>query len=214
MRLHWGISSYSLAFLLNSVTGNITTIYAIEENGDPNDGCDSDDVDGTEDQYLIKWKDWAHIHNTWESEASLREQRVKGMKKLENFIKREVELTQWKRHASPEDLEYYECQLELSQDLLKSYNNVERVIAKQEKADGGVDYYVKWESLPYSEATWEESGLIQKKWPKKITEYQEREESKRTPSKHCKALKHRPKFHEIKNQPNYMMGTDNVIYSR
>lgn len=198
--------------LLFLVTGNITTIYAVEENGDPNEGCDPNDVQNTEDQYLIKWKDWAHIHNTWESEASLREQRVKGLKKLENFIKREVELMQWKRHATPEDLEYYECQLELSQDLLKSYNNVERVIARQEKADGMIDYYVKWECLPYAEATWEEAGLIQRKWPKKISEYHEREDSKRTPSKHCKALRHRPKFHEVKSQPNYMMGTDKVIF--
>ncbi|KAK9723155.1 protein of unknown function (DUF4208) [Popillia japonica] len=196
------------------VTGNITTIYAVEENGDPNEGCDPNDVQNTEDQYLIKWKDWAHIHNTWESEASLREQRVKGLKKLENFIKREVELMQWKRHATPEDLEYYECQLELSQDLLKSYNNVERVIARQEKADGMIDYYVKWECLPYAEATWEEAGLIQRKWPKKISEYHEREDSKRTPSKHCKALRHRPKFHEVKSQPNYMMGTDKNLVLR
>lgn len=83
-------------------------------------------------QYLIKWKDWAHIHNTWESETTLREQKVKGMKKLENFIKRESELEYWKRHASPEDIEYYECQLELSQELLKSYNNVERIIGSIE----------------------------------------------------------------------------------
>lgn len=77
---------------------------------------------------MIKWKDWAHIHNTWESENSLKEQKVKGLKKLENFIKKEIELTQWRRHATPEDVEYYECQLELSQELLKSYNNVERII--------------------------------------------------------------------------------------
>lgn len=57
------------------VTGNITTIYAVEENGDPND-VDEEDLDNTEIQYLIKWKDWAHIHNTWESELSLTEQKV------------------------------------------------------------------------------------------------------------------------------------------
>lgn len=43
-------------------------------------------------------------------------------------MKREVEIQQWKRHATPEDIEYYECQRELSQELLKSYNNVERII--------------------------------------------------------------------------------------
>lgn len=116
--------------LMFIVTGNTTTCYYIEENGDPNEGVDVIDKESSETQYLIKWKDWAHIHNTWESENSLKEQKVKGLKKLENYIKKEIELTQWRRHATPEDVEYYECQLELSQELLKSYNNVERIIGE------------------------------------------------------------------------------------
>lgn len=68
------------------------------------------------------------------------------------------------------------------------------------------DYYIKWESLPYAEATWEDGSIIEKKWPKKIKEFQDREESKRTPSKHCRVLKHRPKFVQVKSQPVYMGG--------
>lgn len=113
---------------LFSATGNITTCYYVEEHGDPNQGTDPNDLENTEDQYLIKWKDWAHIHNTWESDQSLREQKVKGMKKLENYIKKEVEIQQWMKYSTPEDVEYYECQLELGQELLKSYNQVERII--------------------------------------------------------------------------------------
>lgn len=70
------------------------------------------------------------------------------------------------------------------------------------------EYYIKWESLPYSEATWEDAGLIERKWPRKIKEFKEREESKRTPSKMTKALKYRPKFVNIKDQPEYMGGDD------
>lgn len=84
-------------------------------------------------------------------------------------------------------------------------------LAKSVKVDGTIDYYVKWESLPYADATWEESGLIERKWPKKISAFIETEESKRTPSKHCKALKYRPKFHEVKLQPDYMTGTEKVM---
>lgn len=113
------------------VTGNITTLYAVEENGDPNVDVDSNDPSNTELHYFIKWKDWAHIHNTWESETTLKEQKVKGMKKLENFIKKELELQIWRNHASPEDIEYYECQMELQQELLKSYTNVERIIGNK-----------------------------------------------------------------------------------
>lgn len=53
---------------------------------------------------------------------------MKGLKKLDNFIKREREIKQWRDSAGPEDIDYFECQLELQQDLLKSYNNVERII--------------------------------------------------------------------------------------
>lgn len=159
-----------------------------------------------EDQYLIKWKNWSHIHNTWESDNSLKEQKVKGLKKLENFIKKENEIEIWRKYAGPEDIDYFECQLELQQELLKSYNFIERIIARIEKPDGGggIDYLCKWECLPYSDATWEDASLVQRKWSNKIHEYEEREESKQKPSKHCRALKYRPKFHHVKDQPDYM----------
>nr|XP_033342119.1 chromodomain-helicase-DNA-binding protein 1 isoform X3 [Megalopta genalis] len=185
------------------VTGNITTIYAIEENGDPNPVDLTNEV--TEVQYLIKWKGWSHIHNTWESDDSLKAQKVKGLKKLDNYIKREREIKNWRDCAGPEDIDYFECQVELQMDLLKSYNNVERIIAEYKKPDSEhPDYYCKWESLPYAEATWEDGILIVKRWPEKIKEFREREESKRTPSKHCKVLKLRPKFHQLKGQPDCM----------
>ncbi|XP_012264191.2 chromodomain-helicase-DNA-binding protein 1 isoform X1 [Athalia rosae] len=193
------------------VTGNVTTVYAVEENGDPNPKDLADDE--AETQYLIKWKGWSHIHNTWESENSLKAQKVKGIKKLENFVKREREINQWREYAGPEDIDYFECQLELQQDLLKSYNYVERIIAEYNKPDSGhPDYYCKWESLPYADATWEDGALIVKKWPEKIKEFRDREDSKRTPSKHCKVLKYRPKFHQVKGQPEYMgKGKDLVL---
>jgi chromodomain-helicase-DNA-binding protein 1 len=47
-----------------------------------------------ESQYLIKWLGWSHLHNTWESKESLLQQKVNGMKKLENFFKKEEEIRQ------------------------------------------------------------------------------------------------------------------------
>lgn len=66
------------------------------------------------------------------------------------------------------------------------------------------DYFCKWDNLPYAEATWEDGALIVKKWPEKIKEFRDREDSKRTPSKHCKVLKSRPKFYQLNEQPTYM----------
>lgn len=66
------------------------------------------------------------------------------MKKLENFIKRERKFEQMREYAEPEDLDYLECQLELKQDLLKSYNNVERII--------GIIFFMScWSSYIYCE---------------------------------------------------------------
>ena len=69
-----------------AATGSRTTIYNIEKDGDPNEGfgkVDGGQEDGEvreeeaseevkgEMQYLIKWKNWSYVHNTWETEVSL-----------------------------------------------------------------------------------------------------------------------------------------------
>lgn len=54
-----------------------TYIYEMEKNGDPNTDFDPKDPEQVEMQYLIKWKGWAHLHNTWESDESLKTQKVR-----------------------------------------------------------------------------------------------------------------------------------------
>ena len=49
----------------------------------------------TSTHFLIKWKGWSHLHNTWESKDTLQQQNVKGMKKLENYMKRMEEIKNW-----------------------------------------------------------------------------------------------------------------------
>jgi len=70
---------------------------------------------------------------------------------------------------------------------------------------------VKWESLPYSEATWEDGILIRSRWPEKVKEFRDREESKRYPSKLCKVLRNRPKFIKIESQPSYFGSNPDML---
>lgn len=79
-----------------SETGGKTAIYNNDDAAaDEADGSADTDPADTETQYLIKWKHWSHIHNTWESMVSLHEQNVNGMKKLDNYCKRDEELQKW-----------------------------------------------------------------------------------------------------------------------
>ncbi|NXB15435.1 CHD1 protein, partial [Rhagologus leucostigma] len=192
-------------------TGAATTIYAVEADGDPNVGFEKSKEPG-EIQYLIKWKGWSHIHNTWETEETLKQQNVKGMKKLDNYKKKDQETKRWLKNASPEDVEYYNCQQELTDDLHKQYQIVERIIAhsNQKSAAGYPDYYCKWQGLPYSECSWEDGALIAKKFQVRIDEYFSRNQSKTTPFKDCKVLKQRPRFVALKKQPPYIGGHESL----
>ncbi|XP_066211753.1 chromodomain-helicase-DNA-binding protein 2 isoform X1 [Saccopteryx leptura] len=203
-------------------TGAATTVYAVEANGDPSGDFDPEQDEG-EVQYLIKWKGWSHIHSTWESEESLHQQKVKGLKKLENFKKKEDEIKQWLGKVSPEDVEYFNCQQELASELNKQYQIVERVIAvKTSKSTLGQtdfpahsrkpapsnepEYLCKWMGLPYSECSWEDEALIGKKFQGCIDGFHSRNSSKTIPTRECKALKQRPRFVALKKQPAYLGG--------
>ncbi len=52
------------------------------------------------------------------------------MKKFYNWLKREEEREMWERGATPEDVEYFKCQEELTEQLLDQYTIVERVIGE------------------------------------------------------------------------------------
>uniref|UniRef100_A0A8C9XZ81 Chromodomain helicase DNA binding protein 2 n=1 Tax=Sander lucioperca TaxID=283035 RepID=A0A8C9XZ81_SANLU len=186
-------------------TGASTTGYAVQENGDPNEGFDPENDEG-ETHYLIKWKGWSYIHNTWESMDSLIQQKVKGLKKLDNYKKKHDELSSWLKRASPEDVEFHNCQQELISDLNKQFQIIERIIAHSHKmpSSNEPEYLCKWMGLPYSECSWEDGALIGKKFQHCIDSFINRNSSKTVPSKDCKVLKQRPRFVPLKKQPSYI----------
>lgn len=75
-------------------TGINTAPYKVDEFGDPNEGVNEPDVE-KEVQFLIKWKTWSYIHCTWESKESLERDKAKGIKKIENYLKRIDEVKEW-----------------------------------------------------------------------------------------------------------------------
>ncbi len=187
-------------------TGSKTAIYNVEDTGDPNKDFNPKKEQG-EDQYFIKWTGWSHLHNTWESKDTLYEQHAKGLKKLENFIKRDDELKAWKKDASPEDYEYIECQTEMLDNLLETHKRVERIISHNKVRTSGPlpDYLCKWDGLPYAECTWEDGELIQKRFPQQIKEYESRNNSQSLPNiKSNKLVRVRPRFVTLPKQPEYL----------
>lgn len=85
----------------------------------------------------------------------------------------------------------YELEKEMNEELLEEYKKVERVIAHQisrekseELGEKTSEYLIKWNCLPYSECTWEDENLINRKYQDKIDEYFQRIEATTIPGKH------------------------------
>ncbi|VDO34962.1 unnamed protein product [Brugia timori] len=77
-------------------TGASTTCYNVEDKGDPNVKLAENGTElELERQYLIKWLGWSHLHNTWESENSLKLCNAKGLKKIDNYMKRLRDIEEW-----------------------------------------------------------------------------------------------------------------------
>ena len=210
-------------------TGPSTTIYNIEEFGDPNTDFNGDDetqVDG-EQQFLIKWKNWSHLHNTWESRASLQQGHVKSSRILENFLKQQESFRQWRReNANLDEIEIFECQQELNDTALAGHQRVERIIAheKNREQENAYDYLCKWEGLQYSECTWEDGNLISKRFQSKIDEYNARlmrqaednqmQQQISGNSGRKKPVLTRPRFVPISTQPDYLAPEETDIKLR
>lgn len=201
-------------------TGPSTTIYNVEEFGDPNANYNGDDEtqsDG-EEQFLIKWKNWSHLHNTWESRASLQQAHVKSSRILENFLKQHEQTRLWRReNLNMDEIELFECQQELNDTALAGYQRVERIVAheKNREQENTYDYLCKWDGLQYSDCTWEDGNLIGKRFQTCIDEYNARltqqsedlqlqQQQQATSGGRKKMTIVRPRYVPITVQPTYL----------
>ena len=164
-----------------SLFGSCTTMYAenkqtdksvlekpktegLSENEKPQNPKPHNPSDKKVRQFLIKWENWSHIHNTWETIDSMKSSRAKGFAKVENFAKRQDELNEYLLSIQDDEKEYYHCQLEASRQLIQKYKAVDRIILQRADIEdtGGTEneYFIKWKGLPYAESSWESEKLI------------------------------------------------------
>ncbi|KDD74163.1 SNF2 family domain-containing protein, partial [Helicosporidium sp. ATCC 50920] len=154
-------------------------------------------------EFRIKWARQSYRECTWRSHASLASSR--GFKKVLNYAKRAEERAAWARAATPEELELAGVSAAMEEELVSSYEKVERVVAarwslfEEEEAEEVKEeeelldsllqqpnsfsqepnsfsqqpnsssprapqphqqYLVKWQGLPYAEATWESAARL------------------------------------------------------
>ncbi|CAI8057331.1 Chromodomain-helicase-DNA-binding protein 2 [Geodia barretti] len=152
-------------------------------------------------EYLIKWKGKSYMHSSWHTESELRSMDIRGLKKLDNYLRRQEEMSQWEAGANAEDIEFFRCQEQLQEQLLTQHTQVERVIGARNGGEGQQEYLCKWRGLPYSEATWEPNSLIDTSFQPQIDAFLERNNSDCIPGRNLKVLRARPRFQVLKEQP-------------
>lgn len=174
-------------------------------------------------EYRIKWKGMSYMHCTWESYEAL--QAVKGVKKLDNYIKASIKEFEWRKTASREELELHDIEQEMLQDLYDEHLKVDRVIAYRKSSDSAPsnasqnnqetsskassneidennnkrsspEYLCVWSKLPYVEATWERAEDVAA-YQKKIDKYLNRSQQQLMPRVFYGARMHRPSFREV-----------------
>ena len=160
-------------------------------------------------EYLIKWANKSHIHNTWDLEEWLLTGEVKGAKKVHVYNQKCVEEREWARNATPEELEDQQLQQEMQHEILDSYQSVERVISVKRLDStageaGGREFLCKWEGLPYADSTWEEEARISDKFQHTIDDYFKRQNLTNVPHRSAKVSKNRPSFKPIPSQPSWL----------
>ncbi|CAB4255507.1 similar to Saccharomyces cerevisiae YER164W CHD1 Nucleosome remodeling factor that functions in regulation of transcription elongation [Maudiozyma barnettii] len=162
-------------------------------------------------EFLIKWADESHLHNTWETYDSL--DQVKGTKRLDNYCKQFIIQDQEVRldpYITREDIEVMDMERERRSDEFDEYTVPERIIDSQRiTLDDGtsqLQYLVKWSRLNYDEATWENASDIVKLSPEGVRHFQNRTNSNILPQYSDNYGSNRPKFSKLDEQPSYIKG--------
>jgi chromodomain-helicase-DNA-binding protein 1 len=163
-------------------------------------------------RFLVKWQNYSHIHNTWETFEYLK--RFRGFKRVENYIKGVFEVQQRIMNdpaTSREDIEALQIEKERQADQIEGYKKVERIIAERNApANADIDhdhleYLCKWTGLIYAESTWEDLDTVQAIAADAVENYLERTGSAYLPHRSTNYNKgNRPKFNKLVEVPEYI----------
>ncbi|QLL34934.1 hypothetical protein HG536_0H03090 [Torulaspora globosa] len=162
-------------------------------------------------EFLIKWSDQSHLHNTWESYESL--SNVRGTKRVDNYCKQfiiEDLQIRLDPYVTAEDLEVMDMDRERKLDEFKEFQQPERIIDSSrvtlEDGSSQLQYLVKWRRLNYDEATWEKATEIAELAPEQVKHYQGRANSKILPQYSSSYTSQRPRFEKLSTQPPFIKG--------
>lgn len=167
-------------------------------------------------EFLIKWADQSHLHNSWENYEDLKEKGTKGIKRVENYYKQFIILDQEIRtdpYTTREDIEVMDLEHERRIEEFEEFKIPERIIDSErfENEDGSgtshLKYLVKWRRLNYDECTWEVASEIVKMAPEQVKDFQNRSNSKIMPQHSSNYPgNQRPKFQKLDKQPAFIKG--------
>ncbi|SCV00416.1 LAME_0G09560g1_1 [Lachancea meyersii CBS 8951] len=162
-------------------------------------------------EFLVKWTDESHLHNSWESYADIAQ--FRGAKKVDNYIKQFIILDKQIRedsYTTAEDLEVMDLEHERRLDEFEEFKIPERVVDNDrvtlEDGTSQLQYLVKWRRLNYDEATWENAGVVVKMAPEQVKHFQNRINSKILPQYSSNYGSSRPRFEKLNEQPSFVQG--------
>ncbi|KTW27006.1 hypothetical protein T552_02498 [Pneumocystis carinii B80] len=161
-------------------------------------------------EYLVKWKNHSHLHDSWETYDNLK--KFRGWKKVDNYIKQYIDLDKQIREnptTSSEYIEAMDIESERRRNLLVEYQTVDRIVSsrivKSCKFDEHphTEYFCKWKQLYYDSCTWECASFIFNA-QEQIDKYLNRSLSHILPHESVSYGSSRPKFKKLDVQPEYI----------
>lgn len=150
-------------------------------------------------EYLIKWKEQAYLHATWQDYASL--ESLEGAKKLQNFHKALENYHVFMDDArnSREDKENATLDRIKRLDDIEDFKKMERIV---DVCDSPARYLVKWKKVAYDGCTWEDAALVSERAPVALERFHARTRKLPFSDKH----ESRKLITRISSQPDYITG--------